>query len=670
MKKEISDNANITANSKQLEVLKEHFPNCFDKDGAFLPAKLETLVKETGADISREGYSLNWLGKSYARLLANENVRTLLAANTDHNAKPENANSENLLIQGDNLEVLKHLKNAYREKVKMIYIDPPYNTGSDGFVYADDRKFTPDQLSQLAGIDEDEAKRILEFTQSKSNSHSAWLTFMFPRLYIARELLREDGAIFISIDENEQAQLKMLCDEIFGEENFIECITWNKRIPKNDKGIGNIHEYVLLYSKREDSKLKFLMPKEGLSEIFDFLSKLKRSNISQLEAEKKLKRFYKKADYDRGITLYNCINENYELWGKINMSWPNPSTEGPRYTVFHPRSKRSVKIPERGWRWKQTTFNEEASIRDGEYTSIVERDDGSIICGNIWFSKDEKTQPSSITYLKDVESFLLRSILSLKSDGGVELKALFNKKVLFSRPKGTNLLKTLISSLGANTDTYILDFFSGSGTTAHAIMALNAEDGGNRKCISVQLDEPTDPKSEAYKAGYKTIFEITRERIKRAAVKIKEENPEAKCDFGFKEFKTIEPFEGYLDEAETLDQYEAFQADKLGDKERGQLMLTWQAYDGLPLHLELSPINLTGYTAHQGDELLYFMNAGLELKHMVNLLERIDSDKTFAPRKLVVFGQLLSSKAQREISEAISSYNNRKGIELTLDIRF
>ena len=175
-------------------------------------------------------------------------------------------------------------------------------------------------------------------------------------------------------------------------------------------------------------------------------------------------------------------------------------------------------------------------------------------------------------------------------------------------------------------------------------MELNAQDGGNRKCISVQLDEPTDHKSEAYKAGYKTIFEITRERIKRAAVKIKEESPEAKCDFGFKEFKTIEPFEGYLDEAETLDQYEAFQADKLGDKERGQLMLTWQAYDGLPLSLDLTPIDLAGYTAHQGYELLYFMDAGLELKHMVNLLERIDSDAKFAPRKLVVFGQLLSSR--------------------------
>ncbi|MEP6444677.1 MAG: site-specific DNA-methyltransferase, partial [Hyphomicrobiales bacterium] len=253
MKKEISENANITANSKQIDVLKEHFPNCFDKDGAFQPHKLEELVKASGSDITREGYTLNWLGKSYARLLANENVRTLLAANEEHNSKPENANSENLLIQGDNLEVLKHLKNAYREKVKMIYIDPPYNTGSDGFVYADDRKFTVEQLSQLAGIEDDEAKRILEFTQSKSNSHSAWLTFMFPRLYIARELLREDGVIFISIDDNEQAQLKLLCDEVFGEENFVGHLMWKRRVSSalDESNLSTDHEGVICYKKSE-----------------------------------------------------------------------------------------------------------------------------------------------------------------------------------------------------------------------------------------------------------------------------------------------------------------------------------------------------------------------------------------------------------------------------------
>jgi len=203
MPRHLYDNSNITSNSKQLELLKRHFPNCFDREGNFISHKMQEIVGESGLDISRESYSLNWLGKSYARLLANENPRTLLREDKEHNSKEANQNSENLLIKGDNLEVLKHLTHAYSESIKMIYIDPPYNTGGDGFVYNDDRKFTVDELSRLAGIDRDESKRILEFTASKANSHSAWLTFMYPRLYVARELLREDGVIFISIDDKE-----------------------------------------------------------------------------------------------------------------------------------------------------------------------------------------------------------------------------------------------------------------------------------------------------------------------------------------------------------------------------------------------------------------------------------------------------------------------------------
>ncbi|HEZ0702094.1 TPA: site-specific DNA-methyltransferase, partial [Neisseria meningitidis] len=194
------------------------FPACFDADGNFLIDRLQAEIAPQ-TDIGREFYEMNWLGKSYARLLRNLPPETLISEDKTHNAKPENVGSQNLLIRGDNLEVLKHLKNAYTNSVKMIYIDPPYNTGSDGFVYQDDRKFTPAELALLANIDEDEAARILDFTDKGSNSHSAWLTFMYPRLYIARELLKDDGVIFISIDDNEAAQLKLLCDEVFGEGN-------------------------------------------------------------------------------------------------------------------------------------------------------------------------------------------------------------------------------------------------------------------------------------------------------------------------------------------------------------------------------------------------------------------------------------------------------------------
>ncbi|WP_287827136.1 DNA methyltransferase, partial [Bacteroides sp.] len=193
MTENIFDNEQVTANSKQLEILKEHFPNCFDKSGSFQLDKFKEIIEQEDLNISQEGYSLNWLGKSYARLLANENPRTLLKPDNEHNDKPENKESQNLLIKGDNIEVLKHLKYAYTGAIKMIYIDPPYNTGSDGFVYQDDRKFTPTELAELANVTIEEAKRILSFTEKGSNSHSAWLTFMYPRLYVARQLLKEDG---------------------------------------------------------------------------------------------------------------------------------------------------------------------------------------------------------------------------------------------------------------------------------------------------------------------------------------------------------------------------------------------------------------------------------------------------------------------------------------------
>ncbi len=246
--------ANVeTANSKQIATLKKHFPNCFDRDGNFIVERMQEICSTGGVEVSRESYSLNWLGKSYARLLANIPPNTLINADVEHNTQEQNRGSKNLLIKGDNLEVLKHLVNAYSEKVKMIFIDPPYNTGSDDFVYNDDRKFTKEQLSELSGVDTDEAERILSFLDKGSSTHSAWLTFIYPRLYIARELLREDGVIFISIDDNEVSQLKLVCDEIFGEANFVSNIVWQKKysVSNDDPNIAAMHDHILVYRKTE-----------------------------------------------------------------------------------------------------------------------------------------------------------------------------------------------------------------------------------------------------------------------------------------------------------------------------------------------------------------------------------------------------------------------------------
>ena len=672
----LSDNSETTVNSQQVEMLKKHFPQCFDKDGNFIAEKLNEIVSNSGTSLSKESYGLNWLGKSYARLLANENPLTLLAEDKTHNQKPENKDSQNLLIKGDNLEVLKHLKGAYSESIKVTYLDPPYNTGSDGFVYQDDRKFTPQQLAELAGIETEEAKRILEFTQSKANSHSAWLTFMYPRLYIARELLKDDGVIFISIDENELSQLKILCDEVFGEANFVECIAWNKRIPKNDKGIGNIHEYILLNTKNPAIRHEFLMLKEGLDEIQDLIRKLKRNSTSIAEAEQEIKKLYRKNGYDRGITLYNSLDKNYRLWGKINMSWPNQDTFGSDYIIPHPKTGNPVKIPDRGWRWKKSTFDEAAKRIDDKYTDIIELHDGSFMCGRIWFSADEKTQPSSIKYLDEVNYFLLRSIISTKSDGGVELENLFNGKSYFSRPKSTSLIKTLIASVQDSQNEIFLDFFAGSGTTAQAVMDLNKADNGNRKFICVQLPEETEKSKAAYKAGYKTIFDITKARIEKAAEKIRAENPDYNGDLGFKIFETLPIFEGYLDNIETLqgEIQDLFDGATLSGEQLEHLLTTWKVYDGIPLTQPLIKTDLAGYTAFRHNKVLYLMHKGFKTESLKEFLSKLDtttgSDKDFDVEKIVMFGYNFDSKNQLELNEAVRQYQNRKEKNVSVVVRY
>lgn len=659
-----------TANSKQIAILKKHFPQCFDKYGHFQPEKMMEVVKANEVDMVKESYSLNWLGKAYARLLTNLPPQKLLKPDTTHNESLENSDSGNILIKGDNLEVLKHLVNGYREKIKMIYIDPPYNTGSDGFVYQDNFKFSIDDLSRLAGIDKAEAERTLSFNAKGSNGHSAWLTFMYPRLYIARELMRDDGVIFISIDENELSQLKILCDEIFGEVNFIECICWNKRIPKNDKGIGNIHEYILLYAKNSSLKHEFLMPKEGLDDIQELLKKLKKDKKPISESEKEIKRFYKKNDYDRGITLYNSMDEHYQLWGKINMSWPNQDTFGPDYVIPHPKTGNPVKMPDRGWRWKLDTFNKAAKRIDNEYTDIKELHDGSFMCGRIWFAADENTQPSSITYLEEVKQFLLRSILSTKSDGGVELEKLFKGKSYFSRPKSTSLIKTLIASVQNSQDAIVLDFFAGSGTTAHAVMDLNISDNCNRKFICMQLPEPTDNTKAPHKAGYKTIFDITKARITKVAEKITKENPDYQGDLGFKVFETINDFRPKIDDDFEVANESLFDDMVLSDEQYQALLATWMLYDNNELTADIISIGLQGYNAELVNKNLYLIASDFGTQNLKCLLDKLDEDKSFAPDRIIVNGYNFDTAIQMELNEAIKSYQNKKKITINIIVRY
>ncbi|WP_233141878.1 site-specific DNA-methyltransferase [Aggregatibacter actinomycetemcomitans] len=609
----------VSANSAQLTQLKALFPNCFDVSGQFLLEKFQSEIAEQ-ADISREFYEMNWLGKSYAKLLRNLPPETLLCEDKNHNAKPENANSQNLLIQGDNLDVLKHLKNAYTNKVKMIYIDPPYNTGSDGFVYQDDCKFTPEQLSEFAHISLDEAERILKFTAKGSNSHSAWLTFMYPRLYIARELLKEDGVIFISIDDNEVVQLKLLCDEVFGEGNFVAEFIWDKKnsakvVPPRNM-VVNIHEYILCYSKNTDAKLiGELRTKDGFANPDnDLRGEWRLSNIKTTLERPQDK--FSIIDPDTGR-----IFENY--WAFSKNSLENMIEE--RRIIF---PKNDDGLPK-----QKEFFNEFAN----PYMPIKSH------LG--WFDPQSKTE-------KNVE------------------KLMGQKVFLYRKP--LELMKKLILQSAENNE-IILDFFAGSASTAHAVMQLNAEDNSNRQFILVQLPEKTDKKSEAFKAGYKTIFDITKARIKKAAAQIQAQKPNASgaknIDSGFKIYQTMDNFRRHSDDEFSPEQVNLPFVENLTDTQMDTLLTTWALNDGALLTDPIYEVKLGNYTAHLCDKNLYLLQTGFTSADLLAFIQKLDSDTDFNPNRVIVFGENMPSHLQQELNQAIETYSNKKNIALRLIIR-
>lgn len=658
---------NIQAINPNLEKLKQAFPHCFDKNGDFDFAKFKAELDSNDINIAKEGYGLNWLGKSYARVLASDAATTLLKEDEAHNAKPENANSQNLLIKGDNLEVLKHLSNAYYEKVKMIYIDPPYNTGSDGFVYNDDRKFTAKQLQELAGVSEDEAKRILEFTQSNSNSHSAWLTFMYPRLYIAKQLLKDDGVIFVSIDDNEVAQLRLLMDEVFGEENFIVQFLWNKTStpPSLSNDVRKKYEYILCFQKSNSRNYGLTA---GEVEGGDMPLLNGGNPITTLEFDKEVVNFkidgcFKKGIYDRVELLEDIIVEN----GK---------------------SDKNIKL-KGTFKWVQSTVLQE------------------ILDGTIFWIKTEKF---AIRYERKgsrskTPSNIINKIecnVGTNEDAKKDLKELFSNEIGFDFPKPTSLIYYL-SKMNKDKESIILDFFAGSGTTAHSVMQLNAEDGGNRKFILVQLPELIDAKKS--KVAYDfvkdelgvtppTIFEITKERIIRAANQINAEidskidklknelpteenkaeiakNVALKTQNAFKIFETTPIWEDYDFKAAKLANAEKlFDDDKLTEADVKALFTTWKTYDGSPMTEPVVEVDLAGYKAYYTKQKLYLMHKGFSTATLKALLEQIDADASFNPTAIIAFGYYFESKALREIAENIKTYNNKKNIDIDFITRY
>ena len=431
---------------------------------------------------SKERYSLTWNGKSRARQIAQE-----VSTGTLRPAKEESKNwdnTENIYIEGDNLEVLKLLQKSYHGKIKMIYIDPPYNTGKD-FVYKDNFIDNIENYKKVTGQINEEGIKLTTNTETNGRYHSDWLNMMYPRLKLARNLLTDDGVIFMSIDDNEQANLKKICDEIFGEENFVAQIAWRKS--DNQANIGNIarvKEYILSYSKND--KLFYL---------------------NKMELTEKAKKEYRYKD-DRGFF------------------------------------RRSILLHKTRGRYKYDLKTPTGKILSGPWMKSKEDIEKMSNEGMIYWTTGGEEQPYGKIYLDESDGQIPNDFIGIEygsnQEASLELEKLMQSRY-FDFPKSVTLLKHL-AKIGSNLDNYILDFFSGSSTTAHSVMQLNVEDGGNRKYIMVQLPELCDESSEAYKAGYKNICEIGKERIRRAGEKIKSdeslplENRE-KLDIGFKVFK-------------------------------------------------------------------------------------------------------------------------------------
>ena len=486
------DGKSLDIVGENIEKLKELFPEIFCEG----KIDFEKLKNELGEFVTQksERYNFTWSGKQKAKLIAQTPSTATLRPCIKESKNWDS--TQNLYIEGDNLEVLKLLQKSYHKQVKMIYIDPPYNTGKD-FVYKDNFKDNIKNYLELTKQVDNEGKRLSTNSDTSGRYHSDWLNMIYPRLKLARNLLKDDGVIFISIDDNEVANLRKVCDEIFGEDNFLETLIWKKRAtPPNDRNIGRIHEYILCYAKVINKVSLGLLPRDA----------------------KSIARYSNPDNDPRGAWVASDLSANGK-GGRLSQTTI--------YPIINPKTKESF-MPSEGRCW---LFGKEKM-------------DKFISEGRIGF-RESSGAPYLKRYLSEVRQGLtlptLLTEFGFSSSSASELDSLFSKKGVFEYAKPTTLLKALIQIGMPNNNELLLDFFSGSATSADSLLQLNSIDNKNRKFIMVQLNESTNQKTQAHKLGYKTITQIAKERIRRAGEKISKSsnlNPESSnFDIGFKVFK-------------------------------------------------------------------------------------------------------------------------------------
>lgn len=559
--------------------IRELFPNCvterINNEGKLEHAidfdMLKQELSDHVVDGLQERYQFTWPDKRKAILAANAPINKTLRPCREESVDFDN--TENLYIEGDNLEVLKLLQETYLGKVKMIYIDPPYNTGND-FVYNDDFKQSSDEYVENSGQLDDEGNRIVANTESNGRFHTDWLNMIYPRLKIAKDILDNDGIIFISINDKEQENLKKICDEIFGNSNFIACIP-RKTGAGNAAARGNAilrkpFDYILLY-KKSDSCI------------------LRRKLVGQYE--------YKYSD-DYGayrLGQYQATGSDATRDARPSLYYPIYVDKNGKLSTVHKEDAVKTILPKKikgedgRWMWKPDKFNQD----NNKYIYY----DGERLYRKIYY--DESKEQNKY----QVEQAWLDGSIYQNAAGTKELGAIMNSEnAVFSNPKPVDLIKWCVN-LHFKNDVTVLDFFSGSATTAHAVMQLNAEDGGKRKFIMVQLPEVCAENTEAYKAGYKNICEIGKERIRRAGKKIKEENPltTQDLDIGFRVLKcdSSNMEDVYFTPKEYMDKQQSLFVDNI-KKDRNDEDLLFDAMLKLdtPLSSKIEKLNIAGKTVY------------------------------------------------------------------------
>lgn len=669
----------VKPNSKEMEVLHKYFPQCFTNEGKFDIDRFQSVIEES-VDVANEGYELNFLGKNYAKLLASVDTTTIIQPDIAHNKRPDNINSQNIYISGDNLDGLSHLLKSYAGKVKCIYIDPPYNTGSDGFVYNDKFNYTIADLSTKLSISEEQAAKILDLTKRGSASHSAWLMFMYPRLQLAKDLLTDDGVIFISIDDNEQGNLKLLCDSIFGEENLIsQTVVQSNKRGQTYKQIAKTHEYLLVYIKSERSIINELQK--------EIIGNIKKDSIGEYSERELRNRNPKYGRFNRPNLYYPIyVNpSNIDENGYCSVSLVRSANYSIEVLPLNSEKEESC------WRWGKTKLeknNDDCSLKSnvvarlkttGEYGIYEKYRKGTYKAKTIWFDDIEIVDDD------DNDDGIWDETGVITEQGSSELRK-YGMGDAFDFPKPTYLIKKAIE-LGSNLEAICVDFFSGSATLAESIMSLNSKKG-NRKFILIQMPENLDLKLERSSASEKpkiqkiidfldenhyphTLDYIGIERIKRAAKRIKEETG-ANIDYGFKHYTLVEPSDNTIDKLQTFNPNGLFSNDDILKRFGKESVLeTWLVKDGYGFGAKVEPVVLDKYMAYYFDKHLYFIDPDLSEVDIIALVDKYNQDPKFNPENIVVFGYSFNYSQTEMLRKNLAVLTDgEKNLKTNMDIRY